>query len=135
MSAVFSWLNHPGSFIFPRPVLLCPALSCLVLLFSALPCLVLSRPVPYRAVPPPSHPILSHPVPYRTSNCSMMPLFIANFGSTLDELGEPVDETEETSILESVESFVVIFGIIGAVAGLAGFTMVSLWSIAGERQV
>lgn len=64
----------------------------------------------------------------------MMPLFIANFGSTLDELGEPVAETEETSILESVESFVVIFGIIGAVAGLAGFTMVSLWSIAGERQ-
>lgn len=65
----------------------------------------------------------------------MMPLFIANFGSTLDELGEPLDPDEESSILSSVESFVIIFAIIGAVAGAAGFTMVSLWSISGERQV
>eukprot|EP00904_Undaria_pinnatifida_P011955 jgi/Undpi1/7890/HiC_scaffold_24.g10362.m1 len=64
----------------------------------------------------------------------MMPLFIANFGSTLDELGEPLDPDEESSILSSVESFVIIFAIIGAVAGAAGFTMVSLWSISGERQ-
>lgn len=66
---------------------------------------------------------------------SMMPLFIANFGSTLDSLGEPVPEGEEESIVDSVASFCIIFGIIGAVSGIAGFTMVTLWSIAGERQV
>ncbi|CAN0307393.1 unnamed protein product, partial [Hapterophycus canaliculatus] len=64
-----------------------------------------------------------------------MPLFIANFGSTLDSLGEPVDDDEEQdTILESVSSFCIYFGIIGLVSGIAGFTMVTLWSIAGERQ-
>lgn len=66
----------------------------------------------------------------------MMPLFIANFGSTLDSLGEPVDEDESAdSILESVSSFCIYFAIIGLVSGIAGFAMVTLWSIAGERQV
>lgn len=71
----------------------------------------------------------------RSLSSSTMPLFIANFGSTLDELGEIPPEGEEPNIVDSVESFVRIFAIIGAVAGVAGFTMVSLWSIAGERQV
>lgn len=64
-----------------------------------------------------------------------MPLFIANFGSTLDELGEGPPDGGEQSIVDSVRIFVELFGIIGAVAGVAGFTMVSTWSIAGERQV
>lgn len=66
----------------------------------------------------------------------MMPLFIANFGSTLDSLGEPVEEGEdEESIVDSVASFCIIFGVIGVVSGIAGFIMVTLWSISGERQV
>ncbi|CAN0440393.1 unnamed protein product, partial [Ectocarpus sp. 12 AP-2014] len=64
----------------------------------------------------------------------MMPLFIANFGSTLDELGEPVDEGEETTVLDSVASFCILFGVIGFVAGVVGFVLVTLWSISGERQ-
>ncbi|CAM9703395.1 unnamed protein product, partial [Scytosiphon promiscuus] len=64
-----------------------------------------------------------------------MPLFIANFGSTLDELGTPVDPNEsQDSILESVSSFCIYFAVIGLVAGVSGFIMVTLWSIAGERQ-
>lgn len=62
----------------------------------------------------------------------MMPIFIANFGSTLDGLG---NSSGEQSVVSQVREFIVTFGIIGAVAGVAGFTMVSLWSIAGERQV
>ena len=65
----------------------------------------------------------------------MMPLFMAHFGSTLDELGEPVEQGGEVSIKESVEEFCIYFAVIGAVAGIAGFVMVTLWSIAGERQV
>ena len=66
----------------------------------------------------------------------MMPLFIVNFGGTLDGLGEvPEEGEEETSIVDSVAPFVMLFGIIGAVAGLTGFTMVTVWTIAGERQV
>ncbi|CAM9323517.1 unnamed protein product [Pylaiella littoralis] len=65
----------------------------------------------------------------------MMPLFIANFGSTLDSLGEPVEEGEDQeSIVDSVASFCIIFGVIGVVSGIAGFIMVTLWSISGERQ-
>ncbi|CAM9424622.1 unnamed protein product [Ascophyllum nodosum] len=64
----------------------------------------------------------------------MMPLFIVNFGGTLDGLGEVPEDDEETSIVDSVAPFVTLFGIIGAVAGLAGFTMVTVWTIAGERQ-
>ncbi|CAN0287525.1 unnamed protein product [Ectocarpus sp. 6 AP-2014] len=64
----------------------------------------------------------------------MMPLFIANFGSTLDELGEPVEEGDEKTILESVTSFCIIFGVVGFIAGVVGFVLVTLWSISGERQ-
>ncbi|CAM9424479.1 unnamed protein product [Ascophyllum nodosum] len=63
-----------------------------------------------------------------------MPLFIVNFAGTLDGLGEVPEDGEETSIVDSVAPFVTIFGIIGAVAGVAGFTMVTVWTIAGERQ-
>lgn len=66
----------------------------------------------------------------------MMPLFVANFGSTLDSLGEPPEPgEEEDSAVESVKSFCIIFVVIGVVSALAGFTMVTLWSISGERQV
>lgn len=65
-----------------------------------------------------------------------MPLFMANFGSTLDALGEPVDEgADQESVVDQVASFCILFGVIGLVSGVAGFTMVTLWSIAGERQV
>ncbi|CAM9819511.1 unnamed protein product, partial [Ectocarpus sp. 12 AP-2014] len=64
----------------------------------------------------------------------MMPLFIANFGSTLDELGEPVEDSDEKTVLESVASFCILFGVIGFVAGVVGFVLVALWSISGERQ-
>lgn len=66
---------------------------------------------------------------------SMMPLFIISFGGTLDELGEATEPGEETSIVDSVSSFVKSFAVFGAIALVAGFTMVSTWSIAGERQV
>ncbi len=62
----------------------------------------------------------------------MMPFFFANFGSTLDELGEP---DEDATMLDSVSEFCIYFGGIGAIAGIAGFVMVSTWTIAGERQV
>lgn len=61
-----------------------------------------------------------------------MPFFIANFGDTLDGLGE---SNQEETTLETVESFIILFVIIGAIAGCTGFTMVTTWSIAGERQV
>lgn len=64
-----------------------------------------------------------------------MPLFMVNFAGTLDELGEEPGEGEEKSMVDSLEIFVIMFAVIGAVAGVAGFTMVNLWSIAGERQV
>lgn len=64
-----------------------------------------------------------------------MPLFIIAFGDTLDGLGEPPPTGEEPSVLESVKGFVVMFVIIGVVSGVSGFAMVSLWTIAGERQV
>ena len=64
-----------------------------------------------------------------------MPLFIANFGGTLDMLGQVPEDGEETSIVDSVAPFVSLFGIIGAVAVVAGFTVVAAWTIAGERQV
>lgn len=64
-----------------------------------------------------------------------MPLFIDNFGQTLDALGEVPPVGEDADILDDVRSFVVLFAIIGAVAGVSGFVMVTLWSIAGERQV
>lgn len=63
-----------------------------------------------------------------------MPMFMVNFGDTLDGLGEPADGEVET-VSESVKDFVVIFVVIGALAGLAGFAMVSLFSVAGECQV
>lgn len=68
---------------------------------------------------------------------SMMPIFIAYFGSTLDELGESstVEDLESRSVVDSVRSFIVLFGIVGVVALVSGFVLVSLWSIAGERQV
>ncbi|CBJ28571.1 conserved unknown protein [Ectocarpus siliculosus] len=53
---------------------------------------------------------------------------------TLDELGEPVEEDDEKTILESVTSFCILFGVIGFVAGVVGFVLVTLWSISGERQ-
>eukprot|EP00752_Nemacystus_decipiens_P011582 g10286.t1 len=62
-----------------------------------------------------------------------MPIFMVNMGATLDGLGEPKDGEIKTAA-ESVKDFVVIFAVIGALAGLAGFAMVSLWSIAGECQ-
>ena len=86
------------------------------------------------SIPPPPPPVTETCFRIR-GTYSMMPLFIANFGSTLDELGQPVEQGEEVSIRESVEEFCIYFAAIGAVAGIAGFTMVSLWSIAGERQV
>lgn len=65
-----------------------------------------------------------------------MPLFMVNFAGTLDELGEkPGEGEEEKSMVDSLETFVIMFAVIGAVAGVAGFTMVTFWSIAGERQV
>lgn len=63
-----------------------------------------------------------------------MPIFMINMADTLDGIGEPADGEAET-VAESVKGFVVIFVIIGVLAGLAGFAMVSLWSIAGECQV
>lgn len=63
-----------------------------------------------------------------------MPMFMVNFGDTLDGLGEPANG-EAATVAESVKEFVVIFAVIGALAGVAGFTMVALWSIAGECQV
>ena len=65
----------------------------------------------------------------------MMPLFIANFGDALDGLGEVREDGEENSIVDPVVPFMLLFGIIGAVAGVTGFTMVTVWTIAGERQV
>lgn len=70
------------------------------------------------------------------TNRSMMSLFIINFGGTLDEVGQAPDPDEESrSIQDSVATLVQSFGIFGAIAMLAGFAMVSTWSIAGERQV
>ena len=66
---------------------------------------------------------------------SMMPLFMANFGSTLDALGEPPEPGDEETVVEQVESFTIYFGVIGLVSGVACFTMVTLFTIAGERQV
>lgn len=60
---------------------------------------------------------------------------MVNFGKTLDDIGKASEEGKEQVIVDSVERFVVVFVIIGVVSGVAGFTMVSLWSIAGERQV
>ncbi|CAN0495979.1 unnamed protein product, partial [Scytosiphon promiscuus] len=63
-------------------------------------------------------------------------LFTANFGSTLDELGRPIDPNEsQKSIVETVSSFCLYFAVIGLVSSISGFVMVTLWSIAGERQV
>lgn len=64
-----------------------------------------------------------------------MPVFMVNFGDTLDGLGGVPDDGEVQTVSDSVKDFVVIFVILGALAGLAGFAMVSLWSIAGECQV
>ena len=66
---------------------------------------------------------------------SMMPLFMANFGSTLDALGEPPEPGDEETVVEQVESFSIFFAVIGLVSGVASFTMVTLFTIAGERQV
>lgn len=65
----------------------------------------------------------------------MMPLFIISFGGTLDELADEPEPGEQQSIQDSVSTFVQSFAIFGAIAMVAGFTMVSTWSIAGERQV
>lgn len=67
----------------------------------------------------------------------MMPLFMVTLGGTLDELGERSASTDVNppSIVDSVETFAIQFAVFGAVAGLAGFTFVTVWSIAGERQV
>lgn len=66
-----------------------------------------------------------------------MPLFLVAFGDTLDELGEGSASTDANppSVVDSVEPFAIQFAVIGAVAGLAGSTFVTVWSIAGERQV
>lgn len=64
-----------------------------------------------------------------------MPMFMVNFGDTLDGLGEPQDGGEMETVAESVKGFVVTFVIIGALAGASGFAMVTLWTIAGECQV
>lgn len=66
---------------------------------------------------------------------STMPLFMANFGNTLDGLGEVPADGEAESVADAVKDFIVYFVVIGAVSGISGFAMVSLWSIAGERQV
>lgn len=66
----------------------------------------------------------------------MMPLFMANFGSTLDALGGPVTPgPDEETIVEQVASFAILFVVIGIVSAGGGFIMVTLWSISGERQV
>lgn len=62
-------------------------------------------------------------------------MFMVNFGSTLDGLGEPDLEGEVETVVESVTSFIVMFVVIGALSGISGFVMVSLWTIAGESQV
>lgn len=64
-----------------------------------------------------------------------MPAFIVSMGGTLDGLGEPPPAGEEPSVVESVMDFIVIFLIVGIVSGVAGFAMVTLWTLAGERQV
>lgn len=64
-----------------------------------------------------------------------MPIFIAIFGDTLDELGEIPPAGEDSDILDNVRTFAILFAIIGAVAGVSGFVMVFTWSVAGERQV
>ena len=66
----------------------------------------------------------------------MMPLFIYHFGSTLDTLGEPVEPgAEQRPFVDLVAPLCLRFGLIGLVSGIAGFTMVALWTISGERQV
>lgn len=66
----------------------------------------------------------------------MLPSFIYNFGSTLDALGEPVEPgAEQRTFVDLVVPFCTRFGLIGLVSGVTGFTMVTLWSIIGERQV
>lgn len=58
-------------------------------------------------------------------------MFMLNFGSTLDGLGEPA---ADATVVDSVKSFVVTFIIIGALSGVSGFVMVAFWTIAGESQ-
>lgn len=66
----------------------------------------------------------------------MMPLFIYYFGATLDTLGEPVEPgAEQRTFVDLVAPLCIRFGVIGLVAAVAGFTMVTLWTISGERQV
>lgn len=60
---------------------------------------------------------------------------MTTFGDTLDGLGTPTADGEVATVADTVQQFVVLFGVIGALSGVSGFAMVSLWSIAGECQV
>lgn len=87
----------------------------------------------------PCHPHSAHHSLPALRQFSMMPLFVIGFGDTLDELGANSESatlaSETPSVVDAVSEIVIRFAVIGAVTLFSGFTYVSVWSIAGERQV